>query len=188
MERIRAILVPLLLLLAPMAHAASIEGVSIPEQRTAAGTHFVLNGAGLRTVSLFHVSVYVAGLYLEEPDRDADAILRSRQKKLLELHFVRDLDAKDARQAWSDGLERNCQAPCHLDQGEVAQFLGAVPSVHRGDVADLLFAADGLTVSLNGQPLGSVHDPHFAAVILAVFIGARPAVARLKDELLGRAH
>jgi len=172
-------------LAAPPARAASLEGVSLPDQTTEGGKTFVLNGIGLRTASIFNISVYVAGLYLEAPSHDAEAILRSPGGKLLELHFLRDLEAKDARHAWSEGFQHNCPTPCRLDENEVARFLEAVTPVVRGDVVRFHFAASGVSVTLNGRTLGAVRDPHFSRVILATFIGARPATQHLKDALLG---
>jgi len=167
------------------ARAASLEGVTFADRETIAGKTLLLNGMGLRTASIFNISVYVAGLYLETPSHDAEAILRSSGDKLLKLQFLRDLEAKDARRAWSEGFQRNCPTPCHLDENAVARFLDSVPPVLRGDVARFHFSAAGVTVTLNGRPLGSVSDMYFARVILATFIGTHPATPTLKDALLG---
>lgn len=173
------------LALACAASAAELDGVAMPNVRQAGGVTLRLNGMGLRTYSVFRIHIYVAGLYLEQPSSDADAILRSDQTKLLEVRFVHDVDVEDARKAWIEGFDGNCIAPCHLPENEVARFLAAVPAFRRGDGSVLLFTHGTVQVSIDGQMIGTVTDPLFARIILATFIGRAPPTDRLKRELLG---
>src|ERR1700722_2932308 len=122
-----------------VAHAIELDGVAMPDTRVADGTQMRLNGIGLRTFSMLGIRVYVAGLYLERRSADPDTILHSPERKLLDIRFLRDVDAEDARKAWRDGFERNCKTPCYLDPRDIQRFLAAVPSTHKGDEATLLF-------------------------------------------------
>jgi hypothetical protein len=168
-----------------IASAAEMQGVSLPDARMVDGRQMHLNGIGLRTYSVFGIRIYVAGLYLERPSGDPNAILHSHEHKLLDIHFLRDVDAMDARQSWQHLLEENCKSPCYLDPRDVQRFLAAVPSVHKGDDSTLLFTSNGVAVTLNGRPLGEITDPNFAVTMLATFIGSVPATPQLKRELLG---
>ena len=168
-----------------VAHAADLDGISMPEVRVMDGTQMRLNGIGLRTFSVLGIRIYVAGLYLQHLSDDPDKILHSSESKLLDIRFLRDVDAQDARKAWREGLEQNCQVPCHLDPNDLQRFLAAVPSVHRGDDSTLLFTARGVHVTLNGRPMGDIADPQFAELMLNSFIGPVPPTPRLKRELLG---
>jgi hypothetical protein len=183
-------LILVLTALAPLAaaQAADLDGVAMPDTRVVDGVHMQLNGIGLRTYSMLGIHVYVAGLYLERQSANPDNILRSPERKLLDIHFVRDVEANDAREAWRDGFANNCRLPgCSLDPADVQRFLAAVPAVHRGDQSSLLFTPKGVDVKLNGRPMGEVTDPHFATAMLATFIGPVPPSAKLKRELLGSA-
>src|SRR5438874_13575650 len=122
------VLAALALISVSAAHAADLDGVAMPETRVADGAPVRLNGIGLRTFSVLGIRIYVAGLYLERRSDNADAILHSPEKKLLDIRFVRDVDADDAREAWRDGFARNCKAPCYLDPRDVQRFLAAVPA------------------------------------------------------------
>ena len=155
-----------------VARAADLEGVSMPDALVVDGTQMRLNGIGLRTFSVLGVRIYVAGLYLERPNGNAEAIIHSPDTKLLDIRFLRNVDAQDARKAWQESLEQNCRAPCHLDPNDQQRFLAAVPSVRRGDASTLLFTARGVRITLNGPPLGDVPDRQFAELMLATFIGA----------------
>jgi Chalcone isomerase-like len=167
------------------AHAADLDGISMPDMRVVDGTQMRLNGIGLRTFSVLGIRIYVAGLYLERRSDNPDAILHSSGTKLLDIRFLRDVDAEDARKAWQESFEMNCRAPCHLDPSDVQRFLAAVPSVHKGDDSTLLFSSKGVHVTLNGRLMGDIADPHFAELMLSTFIGPVPPTPRLKRELLG---
>jgi hypothetical protein len=167
------------------AHAADLDGVAMPDARDVDGTPMRLNGIGLRTFSVLGIPVYVAGLYLERRSDNPDAILQSPEIKLLDIRFLRDVGAEDAREAWRDGFEQNCRAPCYLDPRDVQRFLAAVPSMRKGDETKLLFTSRSVHVTINGRPMGNIADPHFARTMLATFIGPEPPTPRLKRELLG---
>ena len=167
------------------ARAADKEGVSMPEVRVTDGTAMRLNGIGLRTYSIIGIPIYVAGLYLERRSDNPDVILRSPERKLLDIRFLRDVGVEDARTAWLDAFKQNCKTPCYLDPGDVQRFLAALPSVHKSDESTLLFSAKGVVVTFNRRPIGEITDPHFAEVLLGTFIGAEPPTPRLKRELLG---
>lgn len=167
------------------ANAARVDGVWLPNTRVVNGEKLVLNGIGLRTYSIFHIHIYVAGLYLTRRTGDANAILRSPEDKLLQLWFLHDVDAEQARSAWREGFERNCVLPCHLNPEDVRRFLAAVPPVRKGDECTILFTSWGAEISIDGRLLGRIDNPRFAEAMLATFIGPAPPTEQLKRELLG---
>ena len=182
---IRALILLVALASVTVARAADLDGVSIPDAQSADGRRLVLNGIGLRTFSIFDIHIYVAGLYLERQSDNPEVILHSPETKLLDLHFLHDVNADDAREAWLDGFNKNCRPPCYLDPQDVQRFLAAVTPIQKGDETKLLFTSSGAVVTSNGQLAGHINDPHFAEVILATFIGPAPPTERLKRELLG---
>ena len=168
-----------------VAHAADLEGVAMPDMRVVDGIPMRLNGIGLRTYSALGIRIYVAGLYLERRNGDPDTILHSQERKLIDIRFLRDVDAEDARKAWQESFEQNCKPPCYLDPRDLRRFLTAVPSVHKGDGSTLLFTSQGVHIIFNGRRMGDISDPQFAELMLATFIGREPPTPRLKRELLG---
>ena len=146
-----------------VARAADLEGVTMPEMRVMDGTAMRLNGIGLRTYSILGIPVYVAGLYLERRSDDPDTILRSPERKLLDIRFLGDVGVEDARTAWRDAFKQNCKTPCYLDPGDVQRFLAALPSVHKGDESTLVFTAKGVVVMFNRQPAGTNETPSWYA-------------------------
>jgi hypothetical protein len=177
------ILAAAFLLTLSVAQAADLESVFMPDTRVVDGTQMRLNGIGLRTFSV--LGIHVAGLYLEQRNGGPDTILHSQERKLLHIRFLRDVDAEDARKAWQESFEQNCQAPCYLDPRDLQRFLAAVPSVLGGDDSTLLFTSRGVHITFNGRLMGNIPDPRFAELMLATFIGREPPTPRLKRELLG---
>lgn len=165
--------------------AAVRGGVSLPDTATLGGTELHLNGIALRTYSWLHIRIYVAGLYLQYPSHEGDAILDSPEKKLLVVRFVHDVSANRARQAWRRGFQSSCLPPCHLSQTDIERFISAVPAIRAGDLSTFSFTPANLSISFNGRVVGTISDRMFARAVLATFIGPRPTTPPVKYELLG---
>jgi hypothetical protein len=177
------------LLAAPLAapRAAELAGVTMPESQVVDGTRLVLNGIGLRTFSILGIKIYVAGLFLTQRSSNAESILNSPDPKVLNIRFLRDVDAEQAHKSWRNGFANNCRAPeCSVDQHDVEEFISRVPAVHDGDESQIVFTSKGARLTLNGQVMGTINNAHFAQVLLRTFLGPAPPTARLKRELLGQ--
>ena len=165
---------------------AVLDDVAMPEIRLVDGVRLRLNGMGLRTWSVFGIHIYVAGLYLEHRSDNPNAILHSPEPKVLDIRFLRDVDADRARSAWRDGFANNCRPPeCYLDLQDIERFLTEVPPIHRGDETTMTFTSKGVSVTFNGRSLGDIADHHFAETLLATFLGPVPPTQQLKRALLG---
>ena len=82
-----------------VAHAADLDGVSMPDMRVVNGTQMHLDDIGLRTFSVLGIRIHVAGLYFNRRSDNPDAILHSPETKLLGIRFLRNLDAA-LRRGW----------------------------------------------------------------------------------------
>lgn len=165
--------------------AAELDGITLPDTSRVGGTQLRLNGVGLRTYSILRIRIYVAGLYLQQPTHDPEAILDSPGDKLLVFHFIHDVDAADARKAWQEGFAENCVAPCRIEPADEARFLAAVPAFRAGDYSTLAFASGRLSVAINGHLVGTITNPGFERAVLLTLIGPKPPTEALKRGLLG---
>lgn len=166
-------------------NAAQLDGVYLPDVRKVAGANLVLNGTALRTYSLLRIHLYVAGLYLERRNNNAEAVLRSPEVKLLEVHFLRSVSQEDVRNEWRRGFAANCQKPCRLRPQDIEAFIARVPGVRDGDVSMFLFTRNGLSVTFNGRLAGTTTNPYFAQQVLGTFLGPAPAAPEVKQSLMG---
>jgi hypothetical protein len=183
---ILALLLTVLLGAVPLSvNAAQLDGVYLSDVRKVAGANLVLNGIALRTYSLLRIHLYVAGLYLERRNNSAEAVLRSPEVKLLEVHFLHNVSQEDVRNEWRRGFAANCQNPCRLNPRDIERFIARVPGVRDGDVGMFLFTRNGLSATFNGRLLGTTSNPYFAQQVLGTFLGPAPAAPEVKQGLMG---
>jgi hypothetical protein len=169
------------------AGARVIEQVDFPEQIEAGGAKLVLNGVGLRVKRRMGIGfrVYVAGLYLPSKSGDATALIAGESTALVELAFLRGLDAETLRGAWKEGFEKNCVSSCKAAAPEFAKFNAAMTAVNEGDRLALMFTANGVELRLGGKTT-TLAGRAARAALLGIFLGSEPPTTDLKNGLLGK--
>ncbi len=173
--------------LASSAAAATLEGVSLPDSYTVDGQSLVLNGIGLRSLTIFHIEAYVAGLYLPRPSHDAPQILASSEPKVILLKFIRGASKERVEQQYREGERNNCgNGECApSDQTDFERLVAAAPAVSAGDTSTYIFTAKGVRVLANDRIIGDFTDRDLAYRLLSGFIGPRPPSPELRRGLLG---
>jgi hypothetical protein len=174
-----------LALIGSNASAAEISGVKLPDQVSAGGKSLKLNGAGLRQATILKVNVYAAGLYLEKPSGDGEAIANSDQAKSIDMVFMRDVSAKQMAEAFGEGFEKNCVAGCAELKPHLSKLQGLLKDMKKGETMSVHFLADGVELMIRGQKMGSVGDKAFSHQLIRCWIGKNPPNSGLKEGLLG---
>jgi hypothetical protein len=168
------------------AQGRECRGVGFEDQVGVDGGALALNGLGLRLATIFKVKVYVAALYLAKTSTDPNAILEANTPSELILHFVRDVDAKDIRGAWSEGFEKNAGDQLPALQPRIGILNGWMADVKSGQ--RLIFIhkpGTGIEVNVNGAPKGIIKGDDFARAFLSIWLGAKPPNPEVKSGLLG---
>lgn len=185
MSRVVALL--LALSLAVPARAGTIGGVKLPDTYPVPGQTLVLNGMGIRTLTIFSVRAYVAGLYLPQPNHDARAILASPEPKVLLMQFLHAASKAQVEKQYREGEIRNCGhhecAPS--DNADFERLVAATPAAAVGDTLTYTFTANGVRVLSNKRLIGDFANPDLAFRLLSGFIGDNPPSEDLKNHLLG---
>src|SRR5262249_12186286 len=120
-----------------------VGGVQMTDHLKLEGRELVLNGMGVRRATIFGISIYIGGLYLEKPSTDPNQILNSPEFKRVEMHFVRDVAAHRIRNAWEEALDKNAGADRASLQPTLVKLQGLIGD---GDIKK------GQTVSFNFLP------------------------------------
>ena len=113
-------------------------GVQLEEAIKVGDKDLNLNGTGVR--SAMSVKIYVAGLYLREKNKDADAVIASKDPKRLVLVFKRNLKSSIVLSAFRDGIRLNAD-PADLEKlasrniMRVLKAAEAYSAAHRADPA-----------------------------------------------------
>jgi hypothetical protein len=181
----RASLVFIALVAFSSAHAATLAGVSFPDDARVGDKTVTLNGLGVRTATLLKVKVYVIGLYLERKSSDPQAIIESSENKRIAMQFVHKVTADELRGGWSEGFEDNTR-DVEAIEGEIAKFNASMRDVNSGDSIVLDFSGDRVDVLINASKIDSLTGTAFQRALLAIWLGPKPPNEALKEGILGR--
>lgn len=173
-----------LLLLAPLpALAVEVEGVQLPDRLEVQGETLHHNGHGIRKKLFF--DIYIGSLYTATPVHSLSEVLASPGAKLIRMDFLyKKVEKEKIIEAFREGLANQSAA---LAAGEEAQAFLAWFSRDfvRGDRVELGLGGDGtVTARHNGELLGTLRSPTFAEAVLGIYLGDKPADARLKAGML----
>jgi hypothetical protein len=173
--------------LASGAAAATLAGQTLPDSYTVDGQHLVLNGIGLRTLTIFAIRAYIAGLYLPAPSHDAQQILASPGPKVLVLKFIRSASKERIEKQYRAGEAENCgNGGCDpADAEDFERLVAAAPAVEAGDTSTYVFTPKGFRVFANDRLIGEFANKDLAYRLLAGFIGSHPPSQKLRGQLLG---
>jgi len=133
-----------------------IAGVNVPDTETVEGKTLKLNGAGLRKKYVV-AKVYVLGLYLETPSRDAAAILSSDQVRDLRMSVLRDVSGAKISEAITGGFERHWRVWIE----RLIVYALAQKRVHKkslGALLHLLLFSGFVVLTIGTTLLGIAHD------------------------------
>jgi hypothetical protein len=147
----------------------------------------MLNGIGVRRVTIFRIRVYVAGLYLPRPSHSAAAILASPGPKVLRLQFIHSGSKAQVEKQYREGEEQNCShGECAAsDRSDFERLVAAAPAVEPGDTSTYIFTDKGVKVFANNTMIGDFADVDLAHQLLRGFIGDHPPTQALRSALLG---
>jgi len=179
-----AFALPGLFLAARPALAREMAGVSLPDTLSAGDKTLRLNGLGLRKKAIF--KVYVGGLYLEAPSRDAAAIVAADAPKAVRMHFLRDLKKSQLTEAFSEGFEANAKEKALAQKAALDRMLSLVPDVKEGETLSFVYVpGKGTTFFAGEKALGTFEGKDFADVVFLLWLGPKPPSEDLKKGMLG---
>lgn len=165
------------------AAAKELSGVTMPDTLSVGEKTLKLNGLGLRKKAIF--KVYVGGLYLETPSKDAAAILASDQAKAVRMTFLRDVSQSQLKEAFSEGFEANAKEKAAAQKAAIDKLYALLPDMKETQTLSFAYApGKGTTVSHGDKVLGVVEGKDFADALFRNWLGKEPADADLKEGML----
>lgn len=166
--------------------SAELAGVKMEDVVELDGQKRVLNGMGLRLATFIKIKVYVAGLYVSEKSSNAETIIKNTDSKILKMSMLRNLEAKQLKEAFEEGFQKACLAEeCEKYKNALSEFLNLHRDVNKGQSLEYVMSSEKIDVLLDSQKLGSVLSSGFASVIIKIWIGNNPPNSELKNGLLG---
>ena len=163
--------------------AAQLEGATLADTLKAGEKTLKLNGLGLRKKAIF--KVYVGGLYLESPSKDASAILASDQAKAIRMHFLRDLSKTQLVEAFQEGFEANAKDKV-AQKAAFDKMLALVPDVKSGSTLTFIYLpGKGTMLYVADKELGVFEGRGFADAVFSIWLGSKPPSEDLRKGMLG---
>jgi hypothetical protein len=161
-----AILLPLFLSFP--AHGIDVAGVTLAETAPVGGKTLALVGAGVRTKTFLKIKVYIGGLYMENPSKDAAEVIASDQAKRMVMH---DKNSKGSLPALKERID---QFNSYFDG-----------SVKKGEEVVLTYLpGSGTEVVIKGETKGTVPGKDFMEALFKIWFGQFPADRGLKESIL----
>lgn len=168
-----------------------VGGVKLEESIQVQGAPLLLNGAGIRYKAIF--KVYTAGLYLEKKAGSTDEVLALPGRKRMTITMLREIDSAELGKLFARGMEDNMP-----DRSAFSRLIPGVMrmsdifSRHKRLLAGETFTVDwvpgaGTVLTVKGAVEGEpFKEPEFFDALMRIWLGPKPADARLKEDLLGK--
>jgi Chalcone isomerase-like len=164
--------------------AKELAGVKLPDTLSAGDKTLTLNGLGLRKKAIF--KVYVGGLYLEAPSKDAAAIVAADAAKAVRMHFLRDLKKTQLTEGFSEGFEANAKEKAASQKASIDKMLALVPDVKEGETISFVYVPGrGTTLYAGEKALGTFEGKEFSDAVFSIWLGTKPPSEDLKKGMLG---
>ncbi len=177
-------------LLSPLLILMLLPGISsaadkFPAQQVFAGQNLTLNGKGTRTKLFFNL--YNAGLYLPKANKDANAIINSPQPAAIRLEITSGMITSETMiDAVKDGFKLSAGDKLPTLQGRINQLINIFKQkINEGDVYDFVYQPPRTLIIKNGKNAGAISGADFKQALYAIWLGAKPVQADLKNKLLG---
>ncbi len=173
-----------LALLSGVSSAATLEGVTLPDNATVGGKALVLNGVGLR--EYFFVDVYVGALYLPQKANTPNAVMAEQGPYRVVMHMLHDVTRKQFASSWHDDIKANNKSSYASIENDAKAFIALFGDAKKGDEIVMDYVpGNGVSVSYNGALQGTIKGDAFAKALLHVYVGPFPPTGQLKRGLLG---
>ncbi len=148
--------------------------------------NLILNGSGVR--QKYFLDLYIAGLYLTQPNNQSAAIIDADAPMSIRIVITsRMVSQEKFIKSLQEGFQNSTQGNVEPIRAEIEKFRQCfADEIVRGDVFDLMYLpGKGLVVFKNGKQKGAALGLAFKQALFGIWLCDRPADANLKQALLG---
>jgi len=166
--------------------AHALDGM--PATYQAGDTNLTLNGAGQRTK--FVITVYNAGLYLQNKTSDPKKILDVNEAMAIRLKIKSGFaTAEKIEAALMKGFINSTRGNTGPIKPEIDQLINTAfkATINKNDIFDLVYTPSGGTQVLkNSKVMTRIKGLPFKKALFGIWLSPKPAQSSLKAELLGK--
>lgn len=150
------------------------------------GVELKLNGAGIRKKVFF--KIYIAELYLENQQKEAQAVIADEGAKRVVMHFLYDEVGKDKLvDGWKEGFSANNDIETQKALQLRIDTFNAMfdEDMVKGDIIVFDYTpGKGTLVTIKGKDRGFIEGKDFNDALLSIWLGNKPVSSDLRKDLL----
>mgnify|MGYP001118069170 CR=1 FL=1 len=164
-----------------------VGGVTLPASETFGEINVKLNGAGVR--EKLWIDLYAAGLYLEEPSKNAKEIVSANSPMAVKLHIVSKLISSEKMiDAVEEGFESSTNGNTSAIDSRIKKFIAFFEEeISKGDIFDITYQpGKGVVAYKNGKEKGTIEGMDFKKALFGIWLSNEPADDDLKEAMLGK--
>lgn len=166
---------------------AEILGVKFPGEKVVNGKKLTLNGVSYLKKMGF-VKVYAVGLYLEQPTKDANELIESRQVKYMLTHYLTSkATAKKISEGFIELMEAgNPKELVEANRADIDKYASWLDKdMKPGLISESVYVpGKGLTLIYQGEVKGTIPGDTFAQMYYRYNVGDK-ANEKIRKGLLG---
>jgi hypothetical protein len=158
--------------------------VVLPDTQIVLNKNLILNGSGLRKVTIFGIRVYVLGLYLEDKSSNPEYIIDSKENKKILIKFLRSVSKERLVDGLVESIEDNYPNWKNINS-QIEILNENITDVEEGDVLEFEFFDENVKFTLNGNRSITIINQELVTALLSIWLGPDPAGEDLKNAILG---
>ncbi len=162
-----------------------ISGVTFPPVVKATETSMYFNGCGLR--EKYTLDLYVAGLYLTNTSMDAKKIINEDKPQAIKIVITSSKVTRDKfNESVREGFENATEGKATKE--EIAEFKSffSDPFEVNDEILMIYKPGKGVAVIIEKEMKGVMPGLEFKKALFAIWLGGKPASAKLKKGMLGQ--
>ena len=186
MKKVKTIIVifTLLVNVSFLTAQTKVGDVTLPNETVLQGEKLILNGAGMR--EKMWIDLYAGGLYLQTKSNSSDEVVSKDAPMAIKLEIVSSMVSQSKMiGAINEGFEKSTIGAATADQK--SKFTTCFSDeIVQGDIFDIVYANNTITVLKNGKSKGSLTGLEFKKTLFGIWLGNNPADKDLKKAMLGK--
>lgn len=184
------VLVMTVFFMCSVAVAKEASEVKLPESLKAGSSDLILNGSGLRIkkIAFVKLELYVAGLYLNQKNTNAEVMMNADEKMGIKLQITSKLiSSKKMSNATNEGFEKSTGGNTAPLRKEIDDMIGVFSSkINVDDVYDFIYVpGEGTQIYKNNILSKTIKGLEFKKALFGIWLGKDPVQADLKQSLVG---
>ncbi|MCK5825147.1 MAG: chalcone isomerase family protein [Ichthyobacteriaceae bacterium] len=181
-----SVLVVSILLMSFNINGLKIGGIEMPDTIKKGDVVLKLNGAGVR--DKYFMNLYVGGLYLQQKNNNANAVINADENMAMRLHIVSSLITSEKMEdATREGFENTVKENANNIQQKIDSFIDVFKEeIKDDDVFEMVYVSGkGVEVYKNNMLASTIKGLDFKKALFGIWLGDKPAQKSLKKDMLG---